>query len=1020
MTSGYEKKSSETLAKDLYAFPLSFAQQRLWFLDQLEPGGSTYNTPRALRIRGDLNREVLHQALSAIVNRHESLRTTFATMGGEPVQVIADRGELPMPLKDLGEIPTAERAAAAQRFMAQEGQRPFDLAHGPLVRVVLLRLSDHEHILMLTMHHIVSDGWSMAVLYRELAALYEAFSHGLPSPLADLPIQYADYAVWQREWLQGHALEQQLSYWKRQLAGAPAALELPTDRPRPPVQTFRGARQHLSLPPTVSEPLNAVSRREGVTLYMTLLAAFNVLLHRYTGQSDIVIGSPIAGRTRIDTEELIGYFANTLVLRSDLSGDPTFRVLLNRVKEVALEAYTHQELPFEKLVELVQPERDLSYNPLFQVLFALHNNLPPLLEFPGLIVEPMEVDSGTARFDLALDLRESSQGLTGSIEYNTDLFDATTIVRMQGHFRTLLESIVADPDQRISTLPMLTKTEQRELLVEWNGRPIREVHDFCLHELFEAQTEKARNAVAVVCEGEQLTYRELNARANQLARYLRTLGVEPEVPVAICVERSLEMVVGLLGILKAGGAYVPLDPDYPMERIAYMFEDIQAPVVVTQRHLIERLPQGHASILSLDADWKIIAEASRENLTTRMTSENLAYIIYTSGSTGRPKGVQIRHRSVARLLQATRSLFGFNEHDIWTVFHSYGFDFSVWEIWGALLQGSRLVIVPPETAQSPAAFRDLLHRERVTVLNQTPSAMRQLIRETPETLKSAGELDIRLIICGGEAFPRDVASASVASGVPVWNFYGPTEATVWAAINPVTSIGSEGDSIPIGRPMADRQIYLLDLNLQPVPVGVPGEVHIGGAGLARGYFKRPELTAEKFIPHPFSDEPGMRLYKTGDLARYLADGTIDFLGRIDNQVKIRGYRIELGEIETVLGQLPAVRQVVVLAREDNPGDRRLVAYVVAVPGAPSAHELRSFLQQKLPEYMVPAAFMFLDSLPLTPNGKLDRKALPAPDQTRPELEETFVAPQTPVEETLASIWAGVLKVDQGRHPRQFL
>ncbi len=1001
--------------------PLSFAQQRLWFLDQLEPGYSAYNIPVALRLTGPLDVTAFERSLSEILRRHDALRTTFPQVNGQPVQVILPFEPIKLTLLNLQEQDENEREALALRLAAEEARRSFDLVRGPLLRACLLRLDQDEHVLLITIHHIASDGWSMGILFRELSVIYEAFSRGQPSPLAELPIQYVDFAVWQREWLQGGALERDLAYWKQQLAGAPAMLELPTDRPRTPVQSFRGAREPVTLPKSLSELLNALSRREGVTLFMTLLAAFKVLLSRYIDRCDIVLGTPIAGRTDAKTEELIGFFANTLVLRTDLSGDPTFRVLLKRVREVSLEAYNHQELPFEKVVELVQPERDLSYNPLFQVLFALHNTPPTLLKLPGLVVDPLDVEYGTARFDLALDLREQPQGLIGSLEYNTDLFDAATITRMLGHFQTLLECVTADPDQRLSTLSILTETEWQQVLDAWNGKAIQQKRDKCLHELFESQVERAPDAVAVVCEGKRLTYRELNRRANQLANHLRKLGVQPEVPVGICVERSVHMVVGLLAILKAGGAYVPLDPNYPTERLAYVLDDIQAPVVITQQHLKERLPEAHAAVISLDADWKMIAEESQENLAVQMTSENLAYVIYTSGSTGRPKGVQILHRSVARLLEATRPLFGFDEHDVWTVFHSYAFDFSVWEIWGALLQGGRLVVVPLQVAQSPAAFRDLLHRERVTVLNQTPSAMRQLIGELPETLKSAGELDIRLIICGGEAFPMDLASKSLEFGVPVWNFYGPTEATVWAAINPITSTGSEGNLIPIGRPMADRQIYLLDRNLQAVPVGVAGEIHIGGAGLARGYLMRPELTAEKFIPDPFSNEPGARLYKTGDSARYLRDGAIDFLGRIDNQVKLRGYRIELGEIEATLGQHPSIEESIVLAREDSPGDKRLVAYTVAAAGSnPSAQNLRSFLQHKLPDFMVPSAFVFLDSLPLTPNGKLDRNALPAPDHSRPELEDAFAAPRTPVEENLANIWAVVLKLDKiGIHDNFF-
>jgi amino acid adenylation domain-containing protein len=796
-------------------------------------------------------------------------------------------------------------------------------------------------------------------------------------------------------------------------------LKLRTDRPRPAIQSFNGARQYFVLSKALSERVKGLSKRHRVTLFTTLLAAFQALLHRYTGQNDIVIGSPVAGRNQSETESLIGFFLNMLVLRADLSGNPTFEELLNRVREVCLEAYSHQDLPFEKLVEELQPDRDLSRTPLFQVMFAFQNTPRPALELASLTVGDFEVP-GIARYDLHLFMEEQNE-LRGWVDYNTDLFNATTITRMLGHFQALLEGIVAHPEQRLSDLLILTEAERQQLLVEWNDTKRDYPTDKCIHQMFEAQVERTPDAVAVVCEDRQLTYRELDCRANQLAHYLSSLGVGPEVPVGICVERSLEMVVGLLAILKAGGAYVPLDPDYPTERLAYMLDDIQAPLLLTQRHLVQKLPAQQSKVISLDGDCEIIADESEENLSVPTTPENLAYVIYTSGSTGQPKGVQICHRSVTRLLNATGPMFGFDEHDVWTVFHSYAFDFSVWEIWGALLQGGRLVVVPLETAQSPAAFRDLLHRERVTVLNQTPSAMRQLLEVRPESSKSADGWNPRLIICGGEAFPRDLAGPLMESGAAVWNFYGPTEATVWATINPVTTTGSTSQSIPIGRPIADRQIYLLDQNLQPVPVGVPGELHIAGAGLARGYFKRPELTAEKFIPHPFSNESGARLYKTGDLACYLPDGNIEFLGRSDHQVKVRGFRIELGEIEVLLSQHPAVRDTVVLAREETPGDKRLVAYIVTAQAeAPPASDLREFLRHRLPDYTIPSSFVFLEALPLTPNGKVDRRALPAPDQSRPDLKEAFVAPRTEAEKVIAGIWSEVLKLDKvGIHDNFF-
>jgi len=1001
------------MVKEAFVLPTSFAQQRLWLVEQLDPGSPLYNMPQTIRLHGLLNLEALRQTLETVVARHETLRTTFATVDGSPVQVVTPKLPVTLPVVDLSDLPDARREATAQQLATEEAQRPFDLARGPLMRVTLLRLGDEEHMLLLNMHHIVSDDWSVGVLMRELTALYGAFSVGKPSPLPELPIQYADFAQWQRTWMQGNVLEQQLAYWKRQLVGAPYMLNLPTDHPRPAKQTFQGASLSVMLPPNLSDGLKALSHGEGATLFMTLLAAFQVLLSRYTNQDDVVVGSPIANRTRVETEGLIGPFFNNLILRTDLSGDPTFRELLERVRETTLGAYAHQDLPFEKLVEELQPERSLSHTPLFQVMFTLLNAPTSALELPGLILCPVEVSTGTSKYDLVLDMIEEKEGLQGRLYYSTDLFDATTVGRMMGHFETLLQGILAYPDQRISTLPLLTEAELKQVLSEWNDTQIDFGGDVTLHYIFERQVERDPDAVAVRFEDQQVTYGELNGRANQLAHHLQALDVGPDVLVGLCVERSIEMMVGILGILKAGGAYVPLDPEYPQERLAFMLDDSRVPVLLTQQRLVEKLPETVAHIISLDADWVRIAQENAENPVSGARAENLAYVIYTSGSTGRPKGVQVCHRSVVRLLEATRPLFGFDESDVWTVVHSYAFDFSVWEIWGCLLHGSRLVIVPLWKTQSPAAFYALLRAERVTVLNQTPSAIRQLIQAKEEAGDQAKDLSLRLIACGGEAFPPELAAPLLGLGVPAWNFYGPTEATVWAAINQITSPESKGQSIPIGRPFANVQIYLLNQNLQPVPIGVPGELYIGGDGLARGYLNRPELTAERFIPHPFSSAGEARLYKTGDLARYLPDGKIEFLGRIDHQVKIRGFRIELGEIEAVLAGHPAVRESVVLVREDVPGEKRLVAYLVPqVEPAPTAGELRSFLKKKLPEYMVPAAFVLLETLPLSTNGKVDRRTLPMPDQVRPHLEEAFVAPGNAVEEVVAGIWAEVLGVER--------
>ncbi len=994
--------------RDSHAFPLSFAQQRLWFLDQLEPGNSTYNIYAAVRLRGPLNVAALEQSLNEILRRHEALRTTFATVEGQPIQMISSPEPFTLSIADLRQFPETEREPEARRLATEEARRPFDLARGPLLRTTLLRLSEEDHILLLTMHHIISDGWSRGVLYRELSALYEAFSAGKPSPLPEPPIQYADFAVWQRQWLQGKTLEVQLSYWKKQLEGAPSVLEVPTDRPRPAVQTFRGARQSLVLSKSLTEAVKALSRQEGATLFMTLLAAFKTLLHRYTGQDDIIVGSPIAGRNRPEVEGLIGFFVNTLVLRTDLSGNPSFRELLSRVREIALEAYAHQDLPFEKLVEELQPERNLSHSPLFQVMFVLQNTPGQALELPDLKLNPMEVDNDTAKFDLTLSVVEGTEGLQGTFEYNTDLLDAVTVKRMVGHLRTLLEGTVANPEQRIEALPLLTEAERHQLLVEWNDTQANYPKDLCIHQLFEAQVERTPEAVAVVSEEQQLTYRELNTRANQLAHYLRKRGVGPDVLVGICVERSLEMVIGLLGILKAGGAYVPLDPAYPKERLVFMLEDTQAPAMLTQQQLVEKLPEHGAKVVCLDSDWEAIAGENDKNPSSGVMANNQAYVIYTSGSTGRPKGVAIEHRSAVALSYWASEVFSSEDLSGVLASTSLCFDLSVFELFVPLSQGGRVIL-----AENALQLPTLSTADEVTLVNTVPSVIAELLKmngvpPSVRTINLAGEpLKVSLV---DQIYQQTTVQQ-------VFDLYGPSEDTTYSTF----ALRRPGAPATIGRPIANTGVYILDPHLQPVPIGVPGEIYIGGVSLARGYLNRPELTAKLFIPNPFNDEAGARLYKTGDLARYLPDGNIQFLGRIDHQVKIRGFRIELGEIEAVLGQHPAVQETVVVAREDIPGDKRLVAYLVIKQGpVPTFNELRSFLKEKLPEYMVPSAFMFLDALPLTPNGKVDRRALPAPDRVRPELERAFVASRTPIEEMLAGIWVEVLGLEQvGIHDNFF-
>jgi amino acid adenylation domain-containing protein len=999
------------------AVPLSFAQQRLWFLDQLEPNSPLYNVCRALRLSGILDPEALEKSIAAVVERHEALRTTFRSGNGEPVQVVETNPRVQLPTIDLSVLPDNDRDPELQRLLQQEALRPFDLAAGLMLRPTLFRLAEQEHVILLVMHHISSDGWSMGVLYHEISILYEAFSGGKPSPLSELPIQYADFAVWQRQWFQGEVLESQLSYWSKQLEESPGILNLPTDHPRPAVQSYRGGWRSLEVSKERTQELKALSRKEGVTLFMTLLAAFQTLLYRYTGQEDLVVGSPIANRTRQEIEGLIGFFVNTLVFRSDFSGNPTFRELLAKVRETALGAYAHQDLPFEKLVEELHPERSLSHSPLIQVMFVFQNAPNALPRFEGLSVSPVQVSAETAKFELALFVQESAQGLSASLHYKTDLFEQATIDRMLRHLETLLESIVANPDARISSLPLLTQAEMHKVSLKWNETRRDYPSDKCIQELFEAEAEKSPDAVAVIFDAEQLIYRELNGRANQLAHHLRSLGVGPETPVGICMERSLEMVVALLAILKSGGAYVPLDPMNPKDRLAFMLEDTQAQVVISQTRLAAILPDSRVRVVYLDRDADAIARESGENPIGDTTAESVAYVMYTSGSSGQPKGVAVPHRGVLRLLSGVEYV-RLDAQKTFLHLAPTSFDASTFEIWGALLHGAKCVLFPGRIP-APNEIGEILHHHKITTLWLTASLFNTVMDEAPAALSGVSQL-----LVGGEALsvPHVRRALAELPATQIVNGYGPTESTTFTCCYPIPARLDESVStIPIGRPIANTEVYLLDSYGSPVPVGIAGELYVGGDGLARGYLNRPELTAQKFVPHPFTNRAGARLYKTGDLARYLPDGNIEFLGRIDDQVKIRGFRIEPGEIEVVLTGHTAVREAVVVAREDNSGDKRLAAYVIAGRSpAPSVSDLCAYLKAKLPEYMVPSAFVFLDGLPLTANGKLNRRALPAPDRSRPEFERNFVAPRTPVEEIIAEIWTEILKLEEiGVHDNFF-
>ncbi|MBG1243115.1 amino acid adenylation domain-containing protein [Nostoc sp. NZL] len=980
--------------------PLSYAQQRLWFLDQLEPNSAIYNIPLALRLVGNLNRAALEQSFQEIIDRHEALRTNFITVDGKPSQIIQAQINWTVSVVECEHLPPSEQEITTQKLTQQQAIQPFDLAEGALIRATLIVLSKTEHILLLCMHHIVSDAWSLGVFIQELAALYNAYSQGEPSPLMPLPIQYADFGIWQREWLQGEVLQNQISYWQQQLKDAPALLSLPTDRPRPAVQTFAGAIQEFALSVELSNQLTQLSQKQGVTLFMTLLAAFDTLLYRYTGQLDILVGSAIANREHSEIEGLIGFFVNTLVLRTDLSGNPSFSELLSRVRQIALGAYSHQELPFEMLVEALQPERDLSHPPLFQVMFVLQNTPMSGVELAGLTISSLPPQSTIAKFDLTLSMHNSSAGLVGIWEYNTDLFDASTIERMSGHFVTLLSGIVANPEERISQLPLLSQTEQQQLLVEWNDTQADYPVDKCIHQLFEEEVERTPNAVAVVFENQQLTYHQLNCRANYLAHYLQSLGIKPDTLVGICVERSIEMVVGMLGILKAGGAYLPLDPEYPTERLAFMLEDAQVSILLTQQRLIDRLPEHPAKLICLDEAWEQIAQHNQDNPTSEVKAFHLANLIYTSGSTGKPKGVMVEHKGLCNLAQAQIQTFGLTSDSRVLQFASFSFDASISEILMALGSGATLYLGTKDSLLPGKPLIEQLSNHCITHITLPPSAL---------AVMPGSELPaLQTIIVAGEASSSELIR-QWSAGRNLFNAYGPTEASVCAAIAKCTE---DDNKISIGKAIANVQVYILDEYLQPVPIGVPGELHIGGTGLSRGYLNRPELTKEKFIPNPFKGAGESKLYKTGDLARYLPNGNIEYLGRIDNQVKIRGFRIELGEIEELLNQHSDVQTACVIAREDHPGDKRLVAYVVGhKQHPPTISQLRSFLSSQLPQYMIPHAFVMLESLPLTPNGKVDRHALRAPD-SREGLEISFVAPRTPIEEILTQIWTQALKVDQ--------
>src|SRR5579875_614053 len=1038
--------------QDIYAFPASLAQQGLWYIDQLHSRSTIYNLFSTLRIRTTVNIDALARSIQAIIQRHEALRTIFVTRNGQPLQVILPHLEVPLAVVDLEHLPETRRLAEMLRLANAEVQHPFDLAHGPLLRTTLFQLGAKEFLLLLTIHHIIYDGWSAHVFFRELAAYNQAFDKDSPVALPALPVQYVDFAVWQREWLSGERLDELLAYWKQQLAGAPALLELPTDRPRPAIPTSRGSLRLFQFSKVFAGALKALSRQEKVSFFTTLVASFQTLLYRYTGQEDLLLGTDTADRGQAGTEDLIGFFVNTLVLRCNLSGNPTFRELLGRVRQVILEAYAHQALPIEVLARELQPDRSLGQNPFFQVMLSLDLSSPDLPSDWELL--PLDLKTGSAKFDLSFEMQDRPEGLLIFLEYNTDLFDEATIVRMMGHWQRLLEGIVTDPQQHIADLPLLTAAEWQRQIIDWNATTADFPQHRCFPQLFEEQVARTPGAIAVVCEQERLTYWQLNRRANHLARHLRDRGVGPGAIVPLLAERGSAFIIAMLGIMKAGGAYLPLDPRHPAARLRQMLEHSGSHFLLTTKKLAPIVseivgpnpsPCRRDSASCLSSPWHdrsgpyeifyledifAIADTrlAHDNLPACAAPRNLAYVIYTSGSTGTPKGAMIEHRGMLNHLYAKVSALELSASDRVAQTASQCFDISVWQFLAALLVGGRVHIFPDEVAHHPVQLLEQVDQHEISILETVPSLLRVMLESIENGSNIYPRLEhLRWLIPTGEALPPEFCKRwlNIYPAIPLLNAYGPTECsddvTHFPIHHPLTS---QQLHTPIGRPIQNTQLYVLDRHLHPVPVGVNGELYIGGVGVGRGYLNDPQRTAASFVPNPFVRAGlitssagqatdlapcGERLYKTGDLVRYLSDGTIQFLGRIDHQVKIRGYRIELGEIESVLRQHNSVQDVVVIVREDTSGNKSLVAYVVASSDV-TANELRTSLKQNLPDYMIPAAIVLLGSLPLTANGKVNRHALPAPENERFERDGRFVAATQPIQQQLVQIWEELLPV----------
>jgi amino acid adenylation domain-containing protein/thioester reductase-like protein len=990
--------------------PVSFGQERIWFLDQLAPASAAYCETISARMSAEVSPRVLNRALNEVVRRHEILRTTFAAVDGRPVQRIAAELRLRAPVVDLTQVKGASQTRELQEAIEAQSQRPFDLRRGPLLRLTLVRLHGREYFVVLTFHHIVGDAWSVGVFWRELFFSYLALSTGSRAPLPELPVQYSDYARWQRKRFEGGKLEAQLARLKETLSDLPI-LELPTDRPRPAVQSLRGATRSFEFPDQLRDALEALGREERATPFTTNLTAFQLLLSRYTGSEDVVVGSTVSGRDRAELEGLIGFFVNMVLVRTSLRGEPTLRELLRRVRQACLDAYVHQDVPFERLVDELRPERSLSQTPLFQVLFVHHGDLMAAPDVPGADYDPIQFDPRRSKFDLTMYTWQGKRdhGLTGSIEYCTDLFEPATIDRMVGHLRVLMEGIASDPDRRLSEYAMLTEAERRQLTESWGvgeGAAQEYPESESLGRLFERQAAITPDSVAVVSGETQLSYGWLDAASNRLARHLASLGIGADICVAVFLERSPELVSSLLGILKAGGAYVPLDPDYPAERLAFMLSETRARVVLTEEHLRPRLPECDSEMLCLREEWGRIDKLSAGPVGSRATAENLAYVTYTSGSTGTPKGVAVCHRGVSRLL------FGVDYARLGpatTTLHlsSVSFDASTFEVWGALLHGGRCVLYPEQVPTVEQLGR-MIKTEGVNTLWLTASLFNVVVDEAPDALDG-----VELLLIGGESLSvRHVRRAlERLPATRIINGYGPTEGTTFTCCHAVPGELEAATTIPIGVPISNTRVYVLDRNQQPVPIGVTGELYVGGAGLARGYLSRAGLTAERFVPDAVGPRVGGRLYRTGDLARWRSSGLVEFQGRADTQVKVRGFRIELGEIEATLASHPGVREAVVVAAEDGAGDKRLVAYVVSSHPGPAASEMEAFLARKLPRFMIPASFVQLEELPLGPTGKLDRSRLPVFRPGAAARRRAFVPPRNATEEKLARIWTDVLGVE---------